>query len=242
MLSGQGPTAETAVNCPNYTAITPGTVSETAEQGEGTGCVYGKEVKSLPTQLEEKGLTWRAYVEDMENGGSIGQPFRCRRPTLGGPDGATPGPGDQYANWRNPVVYFSAIAGGEECEKHDVGYELLTHDLQFKKATPSLSLIFPDACHSGGESECEPGAPKGAQGITEELKTLVPAIMASPAYEEGGMILITSAQAPQVGDNADPSGCCLAPSYPNLVATTEAAAEPEAETEPTKYTEESVVE
>jgi len=264
LLSGQGPTAETLVNCPNYTAISPGTVSETAEQVEGTGCVYGKEVKSLPTQLEEKGLTWRAYVEDMENGGQVGQPFRCRRPTLGGPDGATPGPGDQYANWRNPAVYFSAIAEGEECEKHDVGYELLTHDLQFKKATPSLSLIFPNACHSGGELECEPGAPKGAQGITEELKTLVPAIMASPAYEEGGMILITSAQAPQAGDNADPSGCCLAPSYPNLVAagiqpaaapptlatetstsptsTTEAAAELEEEAEPTKYTEESVLE
>jgi phosphatidylinositol-3-phosphatase len=272
LLSGQGPTVETAANCPNYTAISPGTVSETAEQVEGTGCVYGKEVKSLPTQLEEKGLTWRAYVEDMENGGAIGQPFRCRKPTLGGPDGTIPGPGDQYATWRNPVVYFSAIAESrEECEKHDVGYELLTHDLQFKKATPSLSLIFPDACHSGGEIECEPGAPKGAQGITEELKTLVPTIMASPAYEEGGMILITSAQAPQVGDDADPSGCCLAPSYPNLVAagiqpaatpspststtgtsttetstsptsTTEAGTEPETETEPTKYTEESVLE
>jgi hypothetical protein len=268
LLSGQGPTAETAANCPNYTAISPGTVSETAEQVEGTGCVYGREVKSLPTQLEEKGLTWRAYVEDMENGGSIGQPFRCRKPTLGGPDSEVPGPGDQYASWRNPVVYFSAIAESrEECEKHDVGYELLTNDLQYKKATPALSLIFPNACHSGGETECEPGAPKGAQGITEELKTLVPAIMASPAYEEGGMILITSAQAPQVGDNADPSGCCLAPSYPNLVAagiqpaatpptsttgtsttetstsptsTTEAATETEAE--PTKYTEESVVE
>jgi hypothetical protein len=257
LLSGQGPTAETAVNCPNYTAIAPGTVSETAEQVEGTGCVYGKEVKSLPTQLEEEGLTWRAYVEDMENGGAIGQPFRCRKPTLGAPDGTIPGPGDQYANWRNPVVYFSAIAESEECEKHDVGYELLTHDLQFKKATPALSLIFPNACHAGGELECEPGAPKGAQGITAELKTLVPAIMASPAYEEGGMILITSAQAPQAGDNADPSGCCLAPSYPNLVAagiqpaptpstsptsTTEAAAELEAEAEPTKYTEESVLE
>jgi phosphatidylinositol-3-phosphatase len=267
LLSGQGPTAETLVDCPNYTTISPGTVSETAEQVEGSGCVYGKEVKSLPTQLEEEGLTWRAYVEDMENGGAIGQPFRCRKPTLGGPDSEIPGPGDQYATWRNPVVYFSAIAESrEECEKHDVGYELLTHDLQYKKATPALSLIFPDACHSGGETECEPDAPKGAQGITEELKTLVPAIMASPAYEEGGMILITSAQAPQAGENADPSGCCLAPSYPNLVAagiqpapttapstsapktstsqtsTTEAAAELEEEAEPTRYTEESVVE
>jgi hypothetical protein len=261
LLSGQGPTVETAANCPNYTAITPGTVSETAEQVEGNGCVYGKEVKSLPTELTEANVTWRAYVEDMENGGAIGQPFRCRKPTLGGPDTTTAGPGDQYLNWRNPVVYFSAIAEGEECEKHDVGYELLTHDLQFKKATPALSLIFPNACHSGGEIECEPGAPKGAQGVAAELKTLVPAIMASPAYEEGGMILITSAQAPQTGDAADPSGCCLAPAYPNLVAagiqpaattpstptgtSTTPTSTTEAETEEattTKYTEESVVE
>lgn len=266
LLSGQGPTVETAANCPNYTAITPGTVSETAEQVEGNGCVYGKEVKSLPTELTEKELSWRAYVEDMENGGEIGQPFRCRKPTLGAADPATLAPGDQYATWRNPVVYFSAITEGEECEKHDVGYELLTHDLQFKKRTPALSLIFPNACHAGGEIECEPGAPKGAQGVAAELKTLVPAIMASPAYEEGGLILITSAQAPQAGDDADPSGCCLAPSYPNLVAagitpaaptpptaagtsttstgtpTTEAAAEPEEGTTPTRYTEESVVE
>ena len=269
LLSGQGPTAETLVNCPNYTAISPGTVSETAEQVEGTGCVYGKEVKSLPTQLEEEGLTWRAYVESMEAGAEQGVPTTCRKPTLGGPDTSpTPIPGDQYATWRNPVLYFSAIAESEECGKRDVGFEKLEKDLKYPKQTPALSLIFPDACHAGGEAECEAGAPKGAQGATQLLKTLVPTIMASPAYEEGGMILITSAQAPQAGDNADPSGCCLAPSYPNLVAagiqpaptpsasttgksttetstspttTTEAATELEAETEPAKYTEESVL-
>lgn len=219
LLSGQGPTTETAANCPDYTAIAPGIVSAVAEQVEGAGCVYGKEVKSLPTQLSEKEVTWRAYVEDMENGGAIGQPWRCRKPTLGGPDTSAPVPGDQYATWRNPVVYFSAIAEGDECEKDDVGFELLTKDLSAKKKTPALSLIFPNLCHSGGEYECEPGAPKGAQGIAQELKTLVPAIMASPAYEEGGLILITSAQAKQTGEGVDQESCCLAPEYPNLAAT-----------------------
>jgi hypothetical protein len=253
MLSGQGPTPETAVNCPNYTAITPGTVSLFAEQVEGNGCVYSKEVKSLPTELTEAEVTWRAYVEDMENGGAIGQPWRCRRPVLGGPDTMTPSAGDQYVNWRNPVVYFGAIAEGDECEKHDVGFELLSKDLAAKKKTPALSLIFPDACHSGGEVECEPGAPKGAQGVAAELKTLVPAIMASPAYQEGGLILITSAQAPQAGGHLDQKSCCLVPEFPNLPpaagatpSTTESpAAEAEettAATTPTKYTEESVLE
>jgi hypothetical protein len=244
LLSGQGPTSETAANCPDYTAIAPGTVSVFAEQVEGNGCVYGKEVKSLPTQLTEAEVTWRAYVEDMENGGAIGQPFRCRKPVLGGPDTTTPGLGDQYANWRNPVVYFGAVAEGEECEKHDVGFELLSKDLSAKKKTPALSLIFPNACHSGGEVECEPGAPKGAQGVAAELKTLVPAIMASPAYAEGGLILITSAQAPQAGEHVDQKSCCLAPEYPNLppVAGTMPTPSTTTATTPTKYTAESVLE
>jgi hypothetical protein len=238
LLSGQGPTPETAANCPNYTAIAPGTVSVFAEQVEGNGCVYGKEVKSLPTQLSEKEVTWRAYVQDMEKGGALGQPFRCRKPALGGPDWSpTPSPEDLYVTWRNPVVYFAAIAEGDECEKHDVGFEILTKDLAAKKKTPTLSLVFPDA---------------------SALPTLVPAIMASPAYEEGGLIMITSAQAPQAGEHLDQKACCLAPEFPNLPAvegagpapttpttgtsTTEAGTEEAAEPTATKYTEESVLE
>jgi hypothetical protein len=187
----------------------------------------------------------------MENGGAIGQPFRCRKPTLGAPDTTSLAPDDQYATWRNPVVYFAAIAAGAECERHDVGFELLSKDLSAKKKTPALSLIFPDACHAGGEYECEPGAPKGAQGVAAELKTLVPAIMASPAYEEGGLILITSAQAPQAGERLDSKACCLAPEYPNLppvegapaeTPSAETAAETPVEPTSTKYTEESVLE
>lgn len=257
LLSGQGPTTETALNCPDYTAITPATVAETAAQVEGAGCVYPKEVESLPTQLEEKELEWRAYVEDMENGGEIGQPWRCRKPTLGAADTALPSPGDQFVNWRNPVVYFSAVAESTECEKHDVGFEILTKDLQAKKKTPALSLIFPNACHSGGETECEPGAPTGAKGAVQLLKTLIPAIMASPAYEEGGgLIMITSAQAPQAGEHPDPSACCLAPTYPNLppptagtgtaapttgTSTTGTTTTEPAEPTTTTYTEESVL-
>jgi hypothetical protein len=254
LLSGQGPTPETSANCPNYTAITPGMVSEAAEQVEGNGCVYGKEVKTLPTELEEKELSWRAYVEDMENGGASGQPWRCRKPTLGGPDSSpTPSPGDQYATWRNPVVFFGAVTEGEECEMHDVGFEVLTRDLSAKKKTPALSLIFPNACHSGGEVECEPGAATGATSVVQLLKNLVPAIMASPAYEEGGgLIMITSAEAPQAGEHPDPGACCLAPPFPNLplaatgaapTTSTEAstAATEEEATTPTKYTEESVL-
>jgi phosphatidylinositol-3-phosphatase len=259
LLSGQGPTLETAANCPDYTAITPATVAATAGQIEGVGCAYPNTVASLPTELEEDELEWRAYVEGMEDGGAIGAPWRCRRPTVGVPDPPASS-GDQYLNWRNPVVYFDAIAASETCEKHDVGFEVLTKDLKAKKKTPALSLIFPDACHMGGEVACEPGAPTGAVGAAQLLKTLIPAIMHSPAYEEGGgLIMITSAQAPQAGPAPDPSACCLAPTYPNLplvagaiapgttttattgTATTESSATEAEEEASTRYTEESVL-
>ncbi len=53
---------------------------------------------------------------------------------------------------------------------------------------------------------------------------MVPEIQASPAYEEGGLIMITSSQARQTGATPDPSACCGSPVYPNLPAAPEAAA------------------
>ena len=50
--------------------------------------------------------------------------------------------------------------------------------------------------------------------------------MASAAYEEGGLIMITSAQAPQAGERVDQKACCLAPEYPNLPAVEGATVAP----------------
>ena len=61
---------------------------------------------------------------------------------------------------------------------------------------------------------------------------MVPAIEASPAYREGGLIAITSAEARQTGPTPDTSSCCVSPVYANLPA--EAA--PEATTGPVKPT------
>src|SRR6202034_1557661 len=56
LLSGQGPTAETAANCPNYTEIgSTGTGAE--EQVLGNGCVYPASTQTLAGQLSAKGLT-----------------------------------------------------------------------------------------------------------------------------------------------------------------------------------------
>ncbi len=248
----------------------PGTVSETAEQVEGTGCVYGKEVKSLPTQLEEKDLTWRAYVEDMENGGAIGQPWRCRKPTLGGPDTADPGARRPVRELAQPGRLLRARSPkSAECEKHDVGFEMLTKDLKYEESDAGAVADLPRTpATRAAKSNANRGRRRAPRASAQLLKTLVPAIMASPAYEEGGMILITSAQAPQAGEQCRPErllpGARLSEpgrrgrsSLPrrrrhddhgnvdletSTTSTTEAATELEDEAEPTKYTEESVLE
>lgn len=218
MLSGQGPTLETAANCPNYADLTPGT--ESAEgQVEGNGCVYPASTETLASQLVAKKLKWRAYLEDMEKGPLTGQAASCRHPALGTPDlSQVPIPGDAYETWRNPFVYFHSIVDGAECAKSDVGLEQLTADLANAKKTPALSYIVPNACHSGGSVPCEPEKPTGALAAEEFLQKVVPAITASEAYKEGGLIAITSAEAPQAGEKVDSSACCVYPAYPNVPA------------------------
>lgn len=219
LLSGQGPTPQTALNCPEYTAIAPGTVSVEG-QVEGQGCVYPAEAETLPKQLVEAKLTWKAYVEDIANGAGAGQPTTCRHPGLGGADpNATPLQGDAFQTWRNPFVYFAGLVEDPECAEKDVGLDQLATDLKEPKDTPSFSYIVPNACHDGSDTPCAPEQPAGLAAGEEFLKTVVPEITASPAYQsEGGLIAITFDQAPQAGPEPDTSSCCATPEYPNLPA------------------------
>lgn len=223
LISGQGPTPQTAANCPNYTEISPGTIGAES-QVTGSGCVYPSATLTLPGQLATAGKSWKAYVEGVGNGGA-GQPSTCRHPALGSADGnQSPLPGDAYETWRNPFVYFDSLSGSE-CVQDDVGLEQLQTDLQSASSTPSLSYIVPSACHDGSEKPCAAGAPAGIATAEPFLKTVVPEIEASAAYkQEGGLIAITSDQAPQTGPNADSSSCCGVPQYPNLPAPPASAA------------------
>jgi phosphatidylinositol-3-phosphatase len=222
LLSGQGPTPETAANCPNYADVVPGATLPEG-QVQGNGCVYPASTPSLPVALAEKKLKWKAYVEDSGNGAAAGQPATCRHPLLGTPDvSQVPVPGDNYVTWRNPFVYLHSVIDSPECADTDVGFERLLPDLKKKvtKVTPALTYIVPNACHAGAEAACEPGRLAGAAGIEEFLKLLVPEILKSPAYADGGLLVITSSEARQVsavpGFVPDTSSCCFYPTYANL--------------------------
>ena len=218
LLSGQGPTAETAANCPNYTEIAS-TGMGAEEQLLGSGCVYPASTPTLAGQLSAKGLTWRAYVEGIDEGGTLGT---CPHPTLGQADpsaqeAASSGP---YATFRNPFVYFGSITGSPQCAADDIGLDKLAGDLASAKRTPSFAYIVPDRCHDGNPTPCSAGAPAGLASAEAFLKQVVPEIIGSKAYKESGLLVITVDQAPSTGAFADSSSCCGQPLFPNAPTKT----------------------
>jgi hypothetical protein len=233
LVSGQGPTAETAVNCPLYSDIAPATVSA-EEQVTGHGCVYPSSTQTLPGQLTAKHLTWRAYLEGMDEGagGGNGAPpapaaadGACGHPALGAADptsAATPPAGQTYATFRNPFVYFHSVIDSSSCASDDVGLNKLAGDLTSAKSTPSFSYIVPDLCHDGSPTPCASGAPAGLPAAEGFLKQVVPEILGSKAYKENGLLAITVDDAPSSGQFADSSSCCGQPQFPNLPASSSA--------------------
>ena len=100
------------------------------------------------------------------------------------------------------------------CTHDDVGIEGLAGDLKSAKRTPALSYIVPDLCHDGRPTPCAPGAPNGLPAAETFLRRVVPEILASPAYHKGGLLIITTDQAPTTGEYADSSSCCMQPRFP----------------------------
>ncbi len=204
LLSGQGPTEELAAECPSSTPldVTPGTVraetEATTKQVEGNGCVFPAPVETLPGQLAAKKLKWKAYVEEAVPG--TPEPPSCVR----------------------PFALFHSLLDKPECLESSVGLPQLTTDLKTPKKTPTFSYIVPNKCHAGSlvpVEGCEPGASTGPAATESFLEEVVPKIVNSKAYAEGGLLLITSAQAPQAnttGAVPDTSSCCANPSFPNL--------------------------
>jgi hypothetical protein len=231
LLSGQGPTPQTAQNCPTYENLTPGTVGAEG-QVSGTGCVYPSATQTLAGQLTTKHLTWKAYLEGMdESAGATGSAGTssatgaCGHPALGAADplsALTPPAGQAYATWRNPFVYFHSVIDSSECASDDVGLSSLKGDLASAKSTPNFSYIVPGRCDDGDTNPCAAGQAGGMAAADGFLQKAVPEILGSKAYKENGLLVITVDEAPSSGEYADSSSCCGQPTFPNLPASTSA--------------------
>jgi hypothetical protein len=222
LLSGQGPTVATASNCPIYADVSQ-TGSGPDGQVLGDGCVYPASTGTLMGQLTPKRLSWKAYVEGIDEG--VGGPGACAHPAPGAADpSAAPQPVTTYQTLRNPFVYFHSVVGSPTCASDDVGMSALKGDLASEKRTPSFSYIAPGPCEDGNPTPCAPGRAAGMMAADGFLKRIVPEILSSKAYRHGGLLAITVDQAPASGEYADSSSCCGQPSFANLPPATGAAA------------------
>jgi phosphatidylinositol-3-phosphatase len=210
-ISGQAPSKATQLDCSTYTEFV-----QTGEGDDGQvlgdGCVYPAAVKTIGDQLKAEGLTWKAYGEDMA--GSSTEPKTCRHPEIGAADTTFgPQPGNQYATRHMPFVYFHSIIDGPDCDANVVDLSALDADLASADSTANLTYIVPSVCNDGHDHPCVDGAPGGLISADEFLKTWVPKVLAAPAFQDNGLLVVTFDEADIGGDS---TGCCGDLPSPNL--------------------------
>jgi hypothetical protein len=206
MIGGQAPNPTTSGDCPTFTDMAPGTVDPNAfGQSAGTGCVYPASVPTIASQLTGAGLTWRGYMEDMGNNIARDGTATCSHPAIGSADGTEGATAtDQYATRHDPFVYYHSIIDTPQCATNVVPLTGLAQDLSAVGSTANYTFITPNLCNDGHDTGCANGDPGGLPQADSFLKTWVPQIMASPAYKQDGLLLITFDEAA----SSDASACC----------------------------------
>lgn len=209
LISGQGANAVTQSDCQFYVNF-QGSGPQSALNGQavGQGCVFPASVPNIADQLRAAGISWKGYMEDMGNDASRGVTATCGHPTLNSQDKTqTASATDNYATRHNPFMYFHSIIDDQPyCDAHVVNLKSLDADLADVSKTPAFNFITPGLCHDGHDAPCQSGEPGGLVSINTFLEELVPKIMASPAFQQDGLLLVTFDESN--GPQADSSACC----------------------------------
>jgi phosphatidylinositol-3-phosphatase len=204
MISGQAPNSSTQGDCNVYSEFVRNTPGLDANgQALGVGCIYPADVKTVADQLDAAALDWKAYMEDMgldparESAG-------CGHVAIGAIDHTNHATAqDQYADKHNPFVYFHSIIDDPgHCGRHVVSLDHLAQDLKQIPATPNFAFITPNLCHDGHDAPCKNGEPGGLISADEFLRVWVPRILASPAFRQDGLLIIT------FDEGTDALACC----------------------------------
>jgi hypothetical protein len=184
-------------------------------QLSGEGCVYPKYVHTVAGQLTSNNLTWKAYEQDMGNIPSRDKTVAtangpaCGHPKLGGVDltDSTSPKNDSYATRHDPFMYFASITGNAKyCDSHVLSLKPLTQDLKKVSTTPNYSFITPNTCFDAHDIPlCQDGKKGGLPRANAFLKVWIPKIMNSPAYKQGGLIVINFDES---SSDSDAAACC----------------------------------
>ena len=178
MFGGEAPNPNTELDC---SAASP-------------GCSVPADSSGLPTnlgdQLDAAGLPWKIYAESM--------PAPCTFSPAAPTTYSAP-----YAERHNPGVFFQSLTTDTtRCAAHVVPYEDpsagFAADLASEATTPSFSLIVPNSINDGHDGT----PPDSITAADTWLANNVPAILASPAYQDGGLLVIT------FDEGVSTQGCC----------------------------------
>jgi hypothetical protein len=214
MAGGVAPTPDIQMDCTEYTEMVHPSAERFGQVKSDSGCIFPAPVATLAGQLAARNLTWKGYMEDMGNVPGR-EEAACGKPALG-PDSKDltqeAVPGDAYTARHNPFLYFASVAGTAACAANVGPLSRLPQDLAAESTTPNLAFISPSLCNDGHNSSCV-GQTAGPEAEDAWLRTWVSLISASPAYQDGGAIVIVNDEA-----DGDTSACCNEPSGPNVAA------------------------
>jgi hypothetical protein len=222
-VSGQAPDLGTQADCPLWIPFPGHVVGGPYHQLLGEGCVYPAAVPTLGNQLSAAGRSWAAYLQDMgndpgrDNTVSTARGPACGHPATWSADRTRHAErGDQYAARHDGFTFFRSVTANPAfCAAHILSFRPLPGELARASATPAFSFLAPNLCNDGHDAPCADGTPGGLARADRFLAQWVPIIMAAPAYQNGGLIVIT------FDEGSDAAACCgesygLGPSHPSV--------------------------
>ena len=175
--------------------------------------------KTLADQLEQHGISWKAYMQAAPSVGFTGEYYPVD--IVNG----QPVPRKLYAQKHNPFMYFSSIRNSSARMQKIVPFTQFTDDLK-EGHVPNFAWISPDQCHDmhglSSDNARAVGIPNcalPASGLDHSiiqlgdayLQSTLTAIMASSAWKERSAIVIAWDEDDYAGYN----GCCYSPTGMN---------------------------
>jgi hypothetical protein len=160
---------------PNYLWLEAGT-NFGVKDDAGPSANHQDSVDHLVTLLDQAGVSWKSYQEDIDG-------TACPLKGSG-----------LYAPKHNPMIYFDDVTGGNEpqsanCIAHVRPYTELATDLQ-NNTVARYNFITPNLCHDmHNGSGCE--SSDRVKNGDDWLAQAIPPILDSSAYQDGGVLIIT---------------------------------------------------
>ena len=154
----------------------------TARRTPTSGCVYPASVQTLFNQLDDAGVSWKVYNQDMGNTPTREEVYHCGIP--GNPSGSgvtDPGcatPQDQYVPKHNPAAWFHSVidnpadvrqrraADGYRATKGHAAIPSISQDLKSIATTPAFSWITPNNCSRRARRDLQGRQPVAATRTT----------------------------------------------------------------------------